>query len=75
MSGSQSSALRHAGDHARRRRARALDPQWEAGHLEAVGRQRAQIDGPLDLRVGEVCLVGGPEDAGLSRLPCALGLR
>ena len=59
------------GDDARRRRAGADDAQREAAHAEPRARQRAEVDEALDLRVGQVGLVGGPEDARLAAARCA----
>ena len=63
MSATDDSSVVEDGDDARRRRARADDAQREAAHAEARARQRAEVGQALDLRVGEVGLVGGPEDA------------
>ncbi len=61
-------SFRQDRDHARGRGAGADDPQREAGDREPARRQRAEVAQALDLRVGQVGLVGRPEDARLAAL-------
>jgi hypothetical protein len=46
----------------------------EARHVEPLEGELVEADQPLDLGVGEIALVRGPEDARLAALPRALGL-